>query len=774
MPPRPLLALLALALGAGVVARAQEGGATLKDQVWGRTVAEAAGVAAGLARKETAGSGSGVAVDLPGLSARRLRFATAEDALAYGERAGGGRGLALIEVRERQVVVLRGASLEEADRAARIRAAAWQVLRAPDEAASLLAAARDGALVRSGEAAEAGQSGQALAGWLAQVERSGAAPRRALVAFKHEFRAAGDTVRRTLDPIPGGFWYAAIDGPDGCDLDLRLSTEEERWQSQTPATYEEVLAPADRPLTLVGRLSGGPACEAVVAAFPVAAVEPVAVGKPVMATFDRQTLPRQIHALEPHPVFTLVRLAPRGPGGDLDLALHGQGLRPVAASRGPTSDEALVVPPAPGESGRRWLVVSAGRAERRGEARPPAPYSLVREPIPTKGQLVPGEALQGALEARDESFWATLRPQSTGILSVRLVGPAGNDLDVAVFGPNGECRMAASFDATEEVAIDARSETDYLVRVTRGRKAVPGAAARFSLSLESLALDRLAADAREGPRLWTIVVGVASYERSTDDLSFTRSDALTVYSELRKRAIPGTPCVEPGRAIVLLDDRATVENVRRALQAIAERADADDTVLFFFSGHGVSDLPDGARGDRRDEVDGKDEAICTYETGGRIADDELAQLLDAVPAGRQLVILDACHSGGFAELVKGRTGRVGIFSSLETQTSAESRLLESGALTAVMVACLIGDGDKDKDGKVTFRELGRFVERQLPNRCVTCLSRVGEGDKVCRGCRLDLTQPGARQRPVVLADGIEDEVLLGSTDAALEGAGKEK
>lgn len=765
MPHRLRALALLLTLTLSVVAGAQEGGATLKDQVWGRTVAEAAGVAAGLARKETAaGGGSGVAVDLPGLSARRLRFATAEDALAYGERAGGGRGLALVEVRERQVVVLRGAGLEEADKAARIRAAAWQVLRAPDEAASLLAAARDGVVVRSGQTPDA--AGQAVAGWLAQVERSGAAPRRSLVAFKHEFRAVGDTVRRTLDPIPGGFWYAAIDGPEGCDLDLRLATEEERWQSQTPATYEEVLAPADRPLALVGRLSGGSPCEAVVAAFPVAAAEPVAVGKPVMATFDRQALPRQIHALEPHPVFTLVRLAPRGPGGDLDLALHNQALRPVAASRGPTSDEALVVPPAPGETGRRWLVVSAGRADKRGEAKPPAPYSLVRQAIPTKGQLVPGEELAGALEARDDSYWATLRPQSTGILSVRLDGPKGNDLDVAVFGPNGECRMAASFDATEEVAIDARSETDYLVRVTRGRKAAPGAA-RFALSLESLALDRLAADAKEGPRLWTIVVGVASYERSTDDLSFTRSDALTVYSELRKRAIPGTPCVEPGRAIVLLDDRATVENVRRALEAIAARADADDTLLFFFSGHGVSDLPDGARGDRRDELDGRDEAICTYETNGRIADDDLAALLDAVPAGRQLVILDACHSGGFAELVKGKPGRVGIFSSLETQTSAESRLLESGALTAVMVACLIGDGDRDRNGQVTMRELGRFVERQLPNRCVTCLSRVGDGDKVCRGCRLDLTQPGARQRPVVLVDGIEDEVVLGSTDAAL-------
>jgi hypothetical protein len=769
---RLLSSALALLTLAGL-ACAQEGGATLKDQVWGRTVAEAAGVAAALARKETAGGGSGVAVDLPGLSARRLRFATAEDALAYGERAGGGRGLVLVEVRERQVVVLRGPGLEEADRAARVRAAAWQVLRAPDEPPALLAAARDGVVVRSGEAPDG--AGQAVAGWLAQVERSGAAPRRALVAFKHEFRAVGDTVRRTLDPIPGGFWYAAIDGPEGCDLDLRLSTEEERWQSQTPATYEEVLAPADRPLALVGRLSGGAPCEAVVAAFPVAAAEPVAVGKPVMATFDRQTLPRQIHALEPHPVFTLVRLAPRGPGGDLDLALHGQGLRPVAASRGPTSDEALVVPPALGESGRRWLVVSAGRAEKRGEAKPPAPYSLVREAIPTKGQVVPGEELQGALEAKDDSWWATLRPQSTGILSVRLAGPRGNDLDVAVFGPNGECRMAASFDATEEVAIDARSETDYLVRVTRGRKAAPGAAARFSLSLESLALDRLAADAKEGPRLWTIVVGVASYERSTDDLSFTRSDALTVYSELRKRAIPGTPCVEPGRAIVLLDDRATVDNVRKALEAIASRADADDTLLFFFSGHGVSDLPDGARGDRRDELDGKDEAICTYETNGRLADDDLAALLDAVPAGRQIVILDACHSGGFAEVVKGKPGRLGIFSSLETQTSAESRLLESGALTAVMVACLIGDGDKDRNGQITVRELGRFVERQLPNRCVTCLSRVDERDRVCRGCRLDLTQPGARQRPVVLVDGIEEEVLLGSTDAALEGAeGKEK
>ena len=92
----------------------------------------------------------------------------------------------------------------------------------------------------------------------------------------------------------------------------------------------------------------------------------------------------------------------------------------------------------------------------------------------------------------------------------------------------------------------------------------------------------------------------------------------------------------------------TEANVREQFTSfLGSGVGPEDTVLLYYTGHGlqVSDR-DG------DEADRRDEAISMYDLkpvaggwDGVLVDDDLAELLRALPSENVVVIVDACHSG---------------------------------------------------------------------------------------------------------------------------------
>jgi hypothetical protein len=102
----------------------------------------------------------------------------------------------------------------------------------------------------------------------------------------------------------------------------------------------------------------------------------------------------------------------------------------------------------------------------------------------------------------------------------------------------------------------------------------------------------------------------------------------------------------------LLDEKATSTNVIREFETWLRRGvQADDRVVFYFSGHG-SNTPDF----NGDESDGVDEVLVTHDVNrvridgraalaGVIDDDTLAGLIEAIPSRNIWIIVDACHSG---------------------------------------------------------------------------------------------------------------------------------
>ncbi|HLA64400.1 MAG TPA: caspase family protein, partial [Rhodothermales bacterium] len=205
------------------------------------------------------------------------------------------------------------------------------------------------------------------------------------------------------------------------------------------------------------------------------------------------------------------------------------------------------------------------------------------------------------------------------------------------------------------------------------------------------------------PNMLGLFVGISDYPGEVNDLPYTASDATRV----RDAMVRGVG-LNPSDAVVLMDGDATRERFRMALADLARRSDERTTLVLFYSGHGSQvDRPGGP--DAADP-DGMDETISLYD--GDVRDDELARMLDAFRAGgRQIVVLDACYSGGFSKDVVSRPGRMGFFSSEEDVLSAVADKFEAGGYLSLFFADALAapNADEDRNGAVTALELSTYL-----------------------------------------------------------------
>ena len=202
-----------------------------------------------------------------------------------------------------------------------------------------------------------------------------------------------------------------------------------------------------------------------------------------------------------------------------------------------------------------------------------------------------------------------------------------------------------------EIAQDADADKGFLIELGTIK---PGEEVRFKVYYgASNSYDGIKGviaqvyEVRVAPRIenaWALLVGIADYYppgSGGPDLHYTDDDAIDFYNKLIEWGW------DEDNIQLLINESATGSNINASLNWIASHAEADDIVLFFFSGHGthISD-PEG------EEHDGYDEALVPYDypqTGDLITDDELEELLSQIKSKHIIVILDSCYSGGFIE-----------------------------------------------------------------------------------------------------------------------------
>lgn len=282
-------------------------------------------------------------------------------------------------------------------------------------------------------------------------------------------------------------------------------------------------------------------------------------------------------------------------------------------------------------------------------------------------------------------------------------------------------------------------------------------------------------------KLWVVLVGVNHYaDAQLSNLAYPALDCQGLGD-----ALSTATAAFPQKSIVLHHDHPqapgsspNLAGVRTSLQQMVEQAQPQDTLLFYFSGHGVVDPPT------------QQTFLCLAATKKEqlpqtgLPVQELLTTLANSAARQQLVWLDACHSGGMSmqlgskdetpeplpnptpqlmALLRQRAaqskGFYALLSCDQNQQSWEFPELEHGVFTYYLIQGLLGEA-ADDDGVIEADALYKYVYYQTLRYIdkVNQQLRLINQQKRGRGeTQLDAEYP--QQTPKRIVEGVGELVL---------------
>lgn len=226
-------------------------------------------------------------------------------------------------------------------------------------------------------------------------------------------------------------------------------------------------------------------------------------------------------------------------------------------------------------------------------------------------------------------------------------------------------------------------------------------------------------------KLWILLVGVNQYQ-DRENLASLQYSALDCQGlgEALKEATASFANKEVIIHHDFISQRPQLKEVQQSIQHIVGAAGKDDTILFYFSGHGIL------------ETKTQQVALCLADTDTQqllttgLLLNSLLQQLSSCAASQQLVWLDACHSGGMTlrgtaalaepssqliEVLRHKAaqsqGFYALLSCDRTQQSWEFPELGHGVFTYYLMRGLRGEA-ADSQGIIEADALYQYVYHQ--------------------------------------------------------------
>ena len=210
-------------------------------------------------------------------------------------------------------------------------------------------------------------------------------------------------------------------------------------------------------------------------------------------------------------------------------------------------------------------------------------------------------------------------------------------------------------------------------------------------------------------KIWAVVVGVGRYS-TMPVLKYSDDDAYQFYAFLKS---PEGGALPDKQVRVLVDEDATRTNILTTMRQVLLKADDNDVVIFYFSGHGLegSFLPQ--------DFDG---------INNKLLHSDVKAILEQSRAKHKICIADACHSGtllamkrpleitlaNYYRAFNETNGGTALFmSSKGEEYSLEDQGLRSGIFSHYLVRGLKGEADVDGNKIVTIREIYDFVYKNV-------------------------------------------------------------
>jgi len=240
------------------------------------------------------------------------------------------------------------------------------------------------------------------------------------------------------------------------------------------------------------------------------------------------------------------------------------------------------------------------------------------------------------------------------------------------------------------------------------------------------------------PRLFSVIIGTADYQGKDLDLKFSAKDAHNFADAIRMSStnMVGSENVfievftteKPDKA-----EQPTKKNIENAFNTFARKASANDYLVVYMAGHGVNFTDSNQNSDFYYLTsDAGSEDLQDQETREKaaISSTELTELFKKVPALKQVLIVDACHSGGIdlekrakktmdsdeiraLEKMKDRTGLFILAGSAADAVSYETSIYGQGLLTYSLLFGMKGAALRDKE-YVDVIDLFQFAAKKVP------------------------------------------------------------
>lgn len=218
--------------------------------------------------------------------------------------------------------------------------------------------------------------------------------------------------------------------------------------------------------------------------------------------------------------------------------------------------------------------------------------------------------------------------------------------------------------------------------------------------------EKVQIDKNDEIKIWAVIVGVSDYSHMPA-LRYTDDDAYQIYAFLKS---PEGGALPNSQIKLLIDENATRKNILAGMNEILLKADENDVVMMYYSGHGLPGmfLPIDFDGYRNS-----------------LSHDEVMKIFNSSKAKHKLCIADACHSGSllasrspyrqqmedfYSEYSKTDGGTALIMSSKSEEVSLETSGLRQGIFSHYLIRGLNGEADINRNKVVTVSELFDFIQ----------------------------------------------------------------
>ncbi|RLD50667.1 MAG: hypothetical protein DRI94_08055 [Bacteroidetes bacterium] len=224
------------------------------------------------------------------------------------------------------------------------------------------------------------------------------------------------------------------------------------------------------------------------------------------------------------------------------------------------------------------------------------------------------------------------------------------------------------------------------------------------------------------PDCYVLTIGINKYKNESLNLNYAKPDAKAFSNVIKKHS---KNLFNSMTFYNLIDNEATKEHIINAINDIASKAKPKDVFMFYYAGHG--------------SMIGTDfyfiptNCIRIYDltdlTDNALDAEYMQKKFSLIKALKQVMILDACQSGGATEVLAqrgavkekaiaqlSRSAGIHVLASAGSeQFAVEFKSLGHGLFTYILLDALNGNADGSPlDGKVTVYELKSYLDDQVP------------------------------------------------------------